>query len=166
MNFFDNKIPAFIAGKLGYEQTMLMNNLSPEVLLNPEHIWHREKDERLVINKIKEMETQDRAPTAIISEMGLINEHLVSLLSRNGYAVPKDISLICVGENVEYPSLHPFGIKRLTLMIPPLEKMADAAVESIISRMNKTKFTGGLTAFNPVVMEGDTVRDLSRGKQK
>jgi len=121
-----------------------------------ELIAHAYADENLAEFAYQMLTGSDR-PTAVFAEQWLICRAVFEAASRANLRIPKDLSVIAYGQNIQKLDLQ----LRVTAYIPPSQAVAECAIDVLTALIDAEDSDLPQLEDNGKVVPGDTVRSLS-----
>ena len=151
-----DEIPSFTLRRVGYAITMEKNGLKPEIIIANHNYWQGEDEEKLIMDKIASMKSENRNPSCLFCSTSTPVIELMAILKRNSIRVPEDISVCSFGCSPEILTItSKFGISSLTHIEEQFDLMGTVAVE-ILSMKSETSMP--VSTIIPVkLIEGNSV---------
>ena len=156
-----DKIPSFSLRRTGYTISMEKNGLKPEIIVANHNYWQGEDEEKMIMDKISSMKSENRGPSCIFCSTSTPVIEFLAILKRNSIRVPEDISICSFGCSREtLPIASKFGITSWTHIEEQFDLMGTVAVE-ILSMKSETSMP--VSTLIPVkLIEGNSVIRLKQ----
>ena len=153
--------PSFGLRQLGYEQAMRRRELQPAVVRTPANYFLGPEEERLILGWLKGLEAEGRRPTCLIGACDSMACQLLTLLTRHGLSVPREISVAGFDrDRTQELAVTRFGLRALTSVEQPWEEIGRTAASRLVARLARDPAGPSLTLVPPRLYEGDSVKVL------
>jgi DNA-binding LacI/PurR family transcriptional regulator len=139
---------------------MQRHGLEPILLETERNYWGGVAEERQILQCLKGKNATKKNPTCVFCANSSLLFDLMSTLSRNGLAVPRDLSVSCFGEVEQTHQATDLGLSKIVAVSAREHEMGRVAANRLLARAGGDKTGPTLTLVDTSIVGGDSARNV------